>query len=353
MTSNLGFRIIRKISAKTNFVYLYYVRKENHLMMKKTIVILIAIAMSACSSIHSIESPDKAIEGLTYYMPKKDILVTITIKEKQITAITLGTTQSYPDLSKQYVLRHGGNLLGKNVSDVTITEAGLLSTAKSETTSNVSDVFKSLATTAGMLTRGREVGEQPAEQPCADGTNSFVYILSDPSPRPKACGLDINITRLGNLDNVVPHSMTAKEEHSGIFYRQNIPYLVIATKQDITAQSVVFSPSESKNYFLPIDKTLFSNNAADFTFAEGIPTKYKQDTDGEVVALLKIPADIIGAYFDAVGNLFSKFQTKTTNETTNLTDSLKLELAKKKYDACITAINANDTEKIASLGCGQ
>lgn len=319
-------------------------------MMKKTIVVLVAIALSACSSIKSIESPDTGIEGLTYFMPKKDILITIKV-DKDKTDVTLGTTTSYPDLSKQYILRHGGNLFGQNKLDVTITEAGLLTSSKSTTVSNVSDVFKELATMAGLYPSfGIEQEPEPA---CMVGTHTFVIKLPFTVPE-KHCGFEITVEKRANPVNVVPHSMTAKEWHSGIFYRQNIPYLVTAKSKDMTIASLVYSPSESETNFLPISRTFFSNNEADFSFVDGIPTKYKQDTDGEAVALLKLPADIIGAYFAAVGKLFTEFKSPTTkNEATALTESLKLELAKKKYDACIAAINAGEDQKIADLGCSK
>ena len=84
---------------------------------------------------------------------------------------------------------------------------------------------------------------------------------------------------------------------------------------------------------------------------KGYLPKYKQDTEGEVVALLKLPADIIGSYFTGIGNLFSSFKTKDEGEADALAESLKLELAKKKYDACILAIKAKDDAMIKALGC--
>ena len=318
--------------------------------MRKLTTALTIIALSACSSIKSIENPDKgtdSVEGLTYFMPKKDFLVTITIKEKNITNVELGTTSSYPDLSKQYVLRHGGNVFGKNTLDVGINENGLLTSTKSTTVSNVTDVFKNLATTVGQFARTKAEPKQEVKD-CADGVHSFVYKKPNSYP---ACGMVINIKQQADFISVAPHSKTAKEEYSGVFYRQNIPYLITAVGKGLNVASVVLSPSESETHFLPISRTFFSNNEADFVFNEGIPTKYKQDTEGEVVALSKLPADILGAYFSAIGNLFENFKSNDQKETAALAESLKLELAKKKYDACISAIKSGNEALLKELGC--
>ena len=107
--------------------------------MNKIILTLLTIVfLTPCSSITSIESPKgDDINGLSYYMPKKDFLVTVSVKDGNATKVTLGTTHAYPDLSKQYSLQHGSNFLGKNTLSVVISEKGLLTSSKSTTVSNV------------------------------------------------------------------------------------------------------------------------------------------------------------------------------------------------------------------------
>ena len=142
-----------------------------------------------------------------------------------------------------------------------------------------------------------------------------------------------------------------EKAHSGIFYRQNEPYLVKAEGPGINMQQLVFSPSFADTAFLPVKKTFFADNEADFTFTDGVPTKYKQSTSGEAIALVKLPADIFSAYFAAIGSVFDAFKTNDTKEKDALTQSMKLELAKLKYDACIKAITAKDNDALKSLGC--
>ena len=123
-------------------------------MVRLSIIASVLMFLLGCSSIKSVQKPDSSnSDGLTYFLPKKDFLVTVAIKKEGsntvLDKLALGTTPSYPDLSTQYVLKHGTNLFGKNTLDVGVNEKGLLSSTKSTTTSSVSDVFKNLASTIG------------------------------------------------------------------------------------------------------------------------------------------------------------------------------------------------------------
>jgi hypothetical protein len=313
-------------------------------------IALTTLGLASCSSIKTIESPsDKDTDGLTYFMPKKDFLVTVTIKDKKVEKVVLGATASYPDLSKQYLLRHGGNAFGKNTLDVGISESGLLTSTKSTTQSSVTDAFKNLATSSGHIkTFGFEKTIDSGGACTTNGEHTFVFKASGSYT---ACGIGITIAKQIDDSGIASHSKDKSTEYSGIFYRQNIPYLVTAVGGGLNVAAIVFSPSESKTHFLPVSRTFFSNNQADFGFVDGVPSKYKQETEGEAVALLKLPADILGAYFGAIGAMFDSFKTNDSKEAAALTESLKLELAKKKYDACIAAIKANDDQKIKDLAC--
>lgn len=311
---------------------------------------LTTLSLASCSSIKTVEGPStKDTDGLTYYMPKKDFLVTVTIKDKKANKVVLGATASYPDRSKQYLLRHGGNAFGKSTLDIGISESGLLTSTRSTTQSNVTDAFKSLATSLGQikpLNYEKSLGSGAA---CTvNGDHTFVF---QESGSYTACDIKITITKQIDDSGIVPHSKKGSTEHSGIFYKQNIPYLVTASGGGLNAAAIVFSPTGSKTHFLPVSRTFFSNNQADFDFVNGVPSKYKQETEGEAVALLKLPADILSAYFGAIGSMFDSFKSNNAKEAAALTESLKLELVKKKYDACIAAIKDNDDQKIKELAC--
>nr|WP_082919269.1 hypothetical protein [Pseudomonas chengduensis] len=317
--------------------------------MKLALLVFMALFIAACSSISSIEKPSE-VEGLTYYMPKKDFVVTVVVKGGNIEDVSLGVTPAYADMSTQYVLSHRSSVVGKNTLDVSVTDKGLLATSKSTTVSSLSEAFKSLATSYGRLDKVLAVDAVPADKACAkDGEHIFTYSVVNSTETP--CGLKVTIERLGGGSNVIGHSKSEGESHSGVFYRQNEPYKISVTGNGLNFSSIVFSPSRSNTFFLPVSKTLFANNEAEFQFNDGVPEKYKQDVDGEAVALLKLPADVIGAYFGAVGSVFDSFKSNDQKESEAINASLSLEIAKKKYTACLEALNAGDKALVESLNC--
>ena len=322
-------------------------------------------------------------EGLSYYMPKKDLKVTVTVEDHdkihrtpaKITKIDLDTTEAYPDLSKRYVLKHQGSLVSKNDLHIGITENGLLTSSKSTTTSKINEAFKSLAASAPVITRNKTVIQPTEPLKCkVPGIYTFLYEIPDSEDKETLgapCGIGIDIkkltskaplelifkahlegtknTKIGSAGHII-----FKAPYSGIFYRQNEPYKVSASGKVINGfnvQKIIFSPSNSKTSLLPVKKTLFSDNVADFGLEDGVPTKYNQDVDAELVALLKLPADIFTSYFAAIGTTFEAFKKQETDEAALLNASLALELVKYKHAACIEAIKSKNDELINSLEC--
>ena len=50
---------------------------------------------------------------------------------------------------------------------------------------------------------------------------------------------------------------------------------------------------------------------------------------------------------------YASNKTKDSKQAEVLAGSIKLELAKQKYDACLAAIKANDQARIKELNCGE
>jgi hypothetical protein len=88
-----------------------------------------------------------------------------------------------------------------------------------------------------------------------------------------------------------------------------------------------------------------------FTFTDDALTHCKHTTEAEALALFKLPAEVIAAYFTGIGTMFTAFKTRDAGEIAALTEALKLETLKRKFDACINAYNAGEPTKIAALGC--
>jgi hypothetical protein len=333
--------------------------------MRALILFLVTVVLGGCSSITSKKGiKNDEGDGLIYYMPKKDFLVTVTRAGGKLTAITLGTTTAYADLSKTYSLHYHRNLLAKNKLEVEVSPSGLLTTSKSNTTGDIAEAFKSLGTSAGSIRAlGISSGSTqrrilPKSVPCdVDGAHTFVFDGAVESESICGGSITVAIQRLWNKDEEGKIATSKKDgsEDSGIFYRMNRPYLFVASGGGLNAASVVNSPSESDVLFLPISRTLFAANDAQITLHEGggVPSKYVQETDGELVALFKIPANILTGYFDAIAATFGKSSANDKAQAAALNDALKVEIVKQKYEACLAAIRAKDDKLIADLKCGQ
>ena len=315
-----------------------------------------SLGLLACASIESQEAPQGApVQGLSYHLPNKDFVVTLTVKGQKPEKASIATTPAYPDLSRQFVLHYGRNGLGKNTLDVTVSPSGLLSTANSSTQSGLTEAFKAFAASLGSV-KGLWTSAVQAESPCStDGDYSFVY------PKPgvyRPCGDAVTIRIVALPESVAPHTPAVAgpeagpgSAQAGIFYRQERPYKVSVTGGAVNTEALVFSPSQSPAHFLPIARSFFSSNNADFELSEGVPKRYKQASEGEGLALLKLPADVLAAYFSAVGSLFDNFKNTDSKQAQALSESLKLEFAKKKYDACIEALHAKDEDRLKALAC--
>jgi hypothetical protein len=326
--------------------------------MIRHLVILAVMLLAGCSSVTSIRQERAGSEdGLAYYMPKRDFLVTLTVSsEGKVTDASFAATDNYPDLSQPYMLTYSRNLVGKNSLDVSINEQGLLTTTTSITTSGMSDILKGLATTAGTLA-GTKALPPDGEKPTACKQGQYVFRVEARTQVKEACDVRLGIKLLVGAGtppkDTQPNFREADVQHAGLFYRQQRPYTleVISTDDSFRKAAILLSPSESPTRFLPMARTLFANNQAEFTFTAGVPTKYKQDADGELVALLKLPADVISAYFSAIGSIFDNFKSRDEKEVAALNASTKLELATVKYEACKAALKSKDEEVLKKLGC--
>ncbi|MGA9701265.1 hypothetical protein [Pseudomonas sp.] len=328
--------------------------------MKKLFILAGSVALiSACSGVKSVPNPDQDnLDGLIYYMPMKDLIVTVDVgAENQLNSVTIGTSTAYADRSKKYSLSFQKALLADNDINIGTTSAGLLKSATSETTSQVSEIFKGLGSLAGTATEWLNKVSTPM---CTKGSHVFVYkfpVVIEPDKPP--CGVMLTVQRYDKItkDKTTEDLSTKrvadnKSGNSGIFYKQEIAYLISATYPDgLNAAKIVTSPSESPVYFLPISKTLFSSSKADFTFEDGVPTKFAQKSDSELVSLFSLPATIIGAYFEAVGKVFDSFKSNDDKQVAALQSELALEIQKRKTKDCMAAAKAEKADDIEKLGC--
>ncbi len=381
-------------------------------------------SLSGCSSVSSVKHSERnENDGLLYFMPRQDMILTVTIanpeeggaaesatrlrpasassevddekdkkpaneddkdkkgekksdeKPKPAPAITkptlvqsftgkLGkktvkaeTTSPYPDRGQAYWLQFGANWLGKNTLDIGVSANGLLQSASSKTEPGISAALIGLAKgLAQQKIMGFDGGNDRADPCKADIPGTYTFHVSfeqalsddrDSSSGP--CGLKVialDMTELG--EDVVLDAYQPPSKGNGIYYRQTVPYAVIIANDDGEMVGLLSSPSLSGTYFLPVNATLFAQSSAEFTFQSGIPTKYKQESDGELVGLLKIPADVIAAYFGAIGETLGSLSSNAESESALIQAELDLELAKLRQEQCLAAIEAEDTAAITT-----
>lgn len=316
--------------------------------------ILFICLISACASFTSTTyRSNENANGLSYYLPKKDLLITISYKDNKLDTILIGTTKAYPDMDKQYLLNYKYNLFGENKITLEVNEIGLLNGSnESETKSRINEIFKNLGTAAGhgsALFEGTINKEKKETEPikkaeCPDGTYSWIFsppVSGTETHSENTCGFTIEISTLGNnQQNEARDTFNKDQEYVGLFYRQEIPYRVrVYNKEKVNVAGIVSSPTFSKTFFLPIAKTFFSDNNTKITMQEGVAKKVVEETKSEFESLTQIPASFIDAYFTAIGGIFTKLNTNATNEKSFLANEHKLRL-------CEAALKAGNEDLI-------
>ena len=330
--------------------------------------------LSGCASISSAGlTSDNKNDGIVYYMPMKSFIVTVSVGDNEITSVVLSTTEAYADRSVAYVLRYGRSVINKVDMSIGVDTNGLLNTtSKATITSGVSDVVKGLGEFKGSRGVSAFAGKAVAAS-CAKGTHVFIVVDEEDAARRDYCGLKLSITRIPTaatmtaaraaaastgarmVDLPTHRSPTVEvptDDAPGIYYRQAQPFL-LRLAGAINTEKVLTSPSGAPVLRMPVAKTFFANGEVEYEFKDGMPMKYRQSADGELAALIKLPAQFIQAYASAVGSLFDSFKTARENEAGAIAAQIELELAKQKGEACIAAIKAKDEEAITRLECGK
>ncbi len=267
--------------------------------------------------------------------------------------VNVTTTPSYPDRSKAFWLSFGTNWLGNNALDIGVSTIGLLQTATSTTEPGISDALTGLARAVAINQSMAVQFDDESDDPCTqkeEGT--YVYRIPFPTDPIREsftvneCSFAIVAKQItmpvATLDTYMPERKSAH----GVYYRQAIPYVVTLTGNEMVLAGVLTSPSQSGQYFLPVESTVFAKNSAEFGFKDGVPTKFKQEADGEIVGFLKLPADIIAAYFGAIGEMFTGFAKEPEGDAALIAAQTELEYARFRQEQCVAAIQAKDSAAI-------
>jgi len=87
---------------------------------------------------------------------------------------------------------------------------------------------------------------------------------------------------------------------------------------------------------------LFTDNTSDITLVNGIVNSLRQNTDSELLGLAKIPASALGAYTNAVGEIFKGIGAVSENESKAQTSELSVLRNAQMITRCQMAIAANN-----------
>ncbi|WP_323846560.1 hypothetical protein [Microbulbifer magnicolonia] len=346
--------------------------------------------------------------GLTYYLPAKAAKVSVTVstvdekKDKngkviqaegtRISNIEISTTEAYPDLDQRYVLNYENNPFAKNTFNFGVSRSGLLTSGNTKSDVQLSETLNALAGSLGAAGTIKGTKSWNQRRNYCDSPRIYTYIIADTasSPDSKICGyfdyslmpLNDFITRLngndGNLFGENPSELNAAgfkgadqsvsaKSRNGVYYRQEQPYIFTLYEGDKRVESVILSLPSNEVHFLPLAKTTFSDNEASFAFEDGILTGFNQTTEGEALAIVKLPAEILDSYFSAIGSVLDGLKENADKEKSlvEATEQLDNNLARQnaqlallnktreleKSEACLEAFRAEDKDRLEALGC--
>lgn len=331
--------------------------------LSRAIAIILAADVAGCATVLSTqeEKPAPPLDGLVYWLPKRDIQITVNFTKGNLKSIAATSTAAYADLSTgPFVAQYGRNLIGKNELTVSVNSAGLLDTeSTTKTTIQLDELVAALTKINPASAHVAENTPRPTKCSGVDKTGDLVYTFRVKADDPDAsfqipgttnCKISVTIGKPSG-EVGVDTKMTGGKAHSGFFYREMKP-VDVTTKlegDETRFSDVVSLPNWGPTRFLPLPRALFADNSANVTFAEGVPTKWTTSTDGDAIALFKLPAEVIKAYFAAAGAILSARGGDLTAQASYLQNYEKLLARQQSLAACKAAIaGGSDGAKIAA-----
>jgi hypothetical protein len=319
------------------------------------IPIVAAASLAGCAGLQSQRVAETDVVGIAYYMPMKYFALSVTKEGGKVTKLEWTESAAFPDLSQTYRLRFNPHWIGKTTVQIEVGSSGLLGVANTNTTDSAAELATIKAAAAFKVNAAKL---DPTDKCAPDGV--FLFLFPGPGSG-DVCGViayKIAAVPPGKTSSkedraASPKSVNTDSRTDGVFYRVNRPY--IATAQEPGGQQVsnlLFVPNESTTMLLPYGRTLFAANDGKVEFTDGVLHKYDQADEGELVALLKFPASIIGAYFTAVGNVFAAFSAKNAKDADLQLKELQINILKFKIEKCTEALDKGDKAALDSLQCG-
>jgi hypothetical protein len=320
-----------------------------------TAVAAVSLLVAGCATVTStpVTASDES-NGLVYRLPQQHIAVTLTVSKDGPT-LQVAPAAAFPDFGQPaFVLRTGNNAIAERKFVAEVDERGLLKSVHPTVTNKLSTTLQQIAKLSPMprmmATENNECTQLGVYTRLLDPRAVAVDPdrSNDPSRAEPLCGRAITVTRQFSLAKLAPATTQRSGEQPGIYYRQQLPYLVRIDQRDF----LVFSSSESPTYFLPLPRTVFSTFETTLTLSEGVLTKVDETANSEVLALLTLPADVLGAYFGAIGRMFGWRTSAATSEVEYLKAVASLSSERLRSQACLDAVQAGRPHDELRSICG-
>lgn len=325
---------------------------RNHLVLATTGgLVALALVTGCATGIRStpLTKGQSAPQGLVYFLPSRDITVTIVVAKDKEDEISVAPAEAMPDPTAGYVATIPRNDVGAVDSTILVNERGLLdSDSTTSVTSSLTDILSKIAGLAAQPWLESRPARDDSDCPPGTYRRSFAASPGSPGKGPHLCGHTVTISgRAGAAELPGDVANASSPAQHGLFYRVPVAYDVSVAKGNVTRRYVIHSPTGSPTYFLPLARSTFATNTATLGFKDGVPTKYKQAIGNEAVALLSIPATVLENYFTAVGSMFTNRKSLSEKEVAYLNQLNTAAISEARRASCAkVAAESNDVDEI-------
>jgi hypothetical protein len=324
----------------------------------------IVLALGGCASIRSISLSPGSHDvppqgGMVYYLPMQRLKLTLTVvaasdaKQNPNRTVEVSPTAILADTGARYVAQYRRNQIGSNLLTVSANADGLLSgEARGSTTQNVAEFLGEIASNAN-ITMNIQAPHTAAPSCAGPGTYEWMFDVplddkSEIHQQMKDCGIIVVARSVGAV--ALPQtwkSVGQTMRGAGYFYRQKRPVEVtVSSGEQCKVFYLSMVDSASPIEFLPIPKTVFATTTWKVTFENGSPTLYDINAGGDVLGLVKLPADVVSAYSKAVLAGLKEKKGVAGAEVEYLQQINALAAQQAQYALCRAAVQSGDNEKI-------
>lgn len=322
-------------------------------------VVLVSLLCAGCASLHSTPlTNDQPTEGLVYHLPRRDVVVTVTVDDEGgIAGLTAAAGPAYADVSHAYVLGFERSAFATHEIDITVSVDGLLTKSDATYSASLAAALEAVTESVGSLRASGLRGKTCSGRP---GSHVFVLPVSprqdgDNAPfdqRTAICGGEMTVQVQEHMvDRSAPAacqgaSCWGSGTRVGVFYRQSRPYTVTVTPKTagLNLTQTVLLPTRSPTRFLPMSRALFADASAKVGFEGGEPVTLVQTAEGEGSELIKLPAKLLQAYFAAVGAVFTGRAGRDTRAAEAAAAEARLQTVKQQMALCRAAASAQPAD---------